>query len=176
MVSAEASTKRRSGRPADLPVRNLSFLLIFCQILHLPYAELHVNPIRRPLKAGATSFCAQGTNGYGIMDLAEPGWQVAAITTGLVALFTAWVVVRTVRNRDAFRRASDLQLPISVRVNAIVALSRNELLFEGRWRHDHVAPLLSDLSTYDRSPLIRHAAAEALRHIPGVVRPERAKK
>jgi hypothetical protein len=110
------------------------------------------------------------------MELSQLGWQIAAITTGLLVISAAWIVVHVVQERDAFRRASDLQLPISARVRAIAILSRSDWLLDRRWRHENVARLLSDLRTYDRSPRIRHAAAEALQRIPADWMPEHATK
>lgn len=108
------------------------------------------------------------------MQLPQLGWQIAAIVAGLLVSCTVWILVRVIRERDAFRRASDLQLPISVRIGAIATLSRSQGLFESRWNHEHVGRLLADLRTYDRSPRIRHAAAEALGRIPARLKREHA--
>lgn len=106
------------------------------------------------------------------MELPQLGWQIAALVAGLLVTSAVWILVRVVRAWDAFRRASDLQLPISVRIGAIATLSRGQWLFESRGKRENVFRLLADLRTYDRSPQIRRAAAEALGRIPAGVNRE----
>lgn len=90
-------------------------------------------------------------------------WRIGGIAIGsLVSATVGWGLAEGIRSQ-AFQDACDPQLPIAVRVNAIGKLAGRRAL-AGRWR-DRISRLLSDLQTYDRSPVVREASAAALRRL-----------
>jgi hypothetical protein len=90
---------------------------------------------------------------------------LGAVVTALL-LICLWVFIRACRDRDAFERASDSRLPSDDRVRAIAVLSKSAARFPRSWRCRSVPTLLSDLRSYDRSPVVREAAAAALGRFP----------
>jgi hypothetical protein len=91
------------------------------------------------------------------------GWQIGlAIGGAALLVIVAWGLVGALRERDAFRYASDPQLPVAVRLRAIARLSGRSRLFSSQWGREHIPRLLADLRSYDRHPSVREAAAGAL--------------